>query len=33
MKDECIKCKSINLVLKAILEQITQDLASIADDK
>ncbi len=33
MKSECTRCQSINLVLRAILEQMTQNLASIADDK
>ncbi len=33
MKDESLRCKDINLVLRAILEQVTWDFADVADDK
>jgi len=33
MRNECTKCKSVDLVqLKAILEQIIKNLADVADD-
>ncbi len=33
MKNECMKCRSVNLVqLKAILEQMIEDLADVADN-
>jgi len=33
MKNECMRCRSVDLVqLKAILEQIIEDLADVADN-
>ncbi len=33
MKNECIRCKSVDFVLRAILEQMSWNLADVADDK
>ncbi len=33
MRSECMRCRSIDLVLRAILEQMFRSLADVADDR